>query len=124
MNQKEFEAVVKLPASKRYEYFIKKVADFEEVWGLFDEGWAISQDDNGNTLIPFWSKKEFAQHCAIADWKNYLPKKIDLDEFINEWLPGMKKDGYKPSIFWNNNDSAVLEIETLLEDLNTELENY
>ena len=60
LNNKEIEVVSKLPALKRYEYFIKKVADFEEVWGLFDVGWAISEDDNGNSLMPFWSKKEFA----------------------------------------------------------------
>lgn len=31
MNQKEFESVIKQPPNIRYEYFIKKVADYEEV---------------------------------------------------------------------------------------------
>jgi len=124
LNSKEIEAVSKLPASKRYEYFIKKVADFEEVWGLFDDGWAISEDEEGNPLIPFWPKKEFAHLCAVDEWKNYKPEKIELEEFMREWLPGMKKDGIKPSIFWNNVDSVVPDIDRLISDLEEELKKY
>ena len=43
---------------------------------------------------------------------------------MQEWLPGMKKDGIKPSIFWNNVDSAVLDIDTLILDLEDELKKY
>ena len=124
LNSKEIEAVSKLPASKRYEYFIKKVADFEEVWGLFDDGWAISEDEEGNPLIPFWPKEEFAHLCAVDEWKNYKPEKIELQELMREWLPGMKKDGIKPSIFWNNVDSVVPDIDRLISDLEEELKKY
>lgn len=31
MNEKEFNAVIKLPANVRYEYFIKKIVDYETV---------------------------------------------------------------------------------------------
>ncbi|MFD2328955.1 DUF2750 domain-containing protein [Cohnella sp. GCM10020058] len=71
INPKEFEAIIKLSANIRYEYFIKKVTDSEEVWGLYDDGWAMSSDDNGRLLIPFWPKKEFAEYCAYEDWSNY-----------------------------------------------------
>ncbi|MGY0374217.1 DUF2750 domain-containing protein [Clostridium sp. JNZ J1-5] len=124
MNNKEFEAVIKLPASKRYEYFIKKTVDFEELWGLYDDGWAITEDDSGNKMIPFWPKKEFAEFCAIDEWRGYVAESIDLYEFIDNWLPDMKADKLKPSIFWNNQDSAVLEVENLISDLECELENY
>ena len=124
MNNKEFEAVIKLPASKRYEYFIKKAVDFEELWGLYDDGWAMTADDKGNKMIPFWPKKEFADFCAIDEWKVYVPESIDLYEFIDNWLPDMKADKIKPSIFWNNEDSVVLEAEKLINDLECELENY
>ncbi|MBX4262265.1 DUF2750 domain-containing protein [Clostridium estertheticum] len=124
MNKKELEIVLSLSANKRYEYFVKKVADSENVLGLYNEGWATTEDNNGSVLIPFWPKMEFAKVCAINEWNGYVPKKIDLHEFIEEWLPGMKKDGIKPSIFWNNYDSGVLDIDILIEDLNTELEKY
>ncbi|HNX59683.1 MAG TPA: DUF2750 domain-containing protein, partial [Spirochaetota bacterium] len=95
-----------------------------EVWGLYDDGWATSEDGNGNTLVPFWPQKEFAEYCAKDGWESYVPECIELDEFIQEWLPGMKKDGNTPSVFWNTIDSAMVEVDVILRDLNNELENY
>lgn len=124
VNDKEFQAVIKLPANIRYEYFIKKVVDEETVWGLYNDGWAVTEDEDGTLLLPFWPKKAFAQHCAIEEWAEYSCESMDLDELMEEFLPRLLEDGYKPSIFFNNVDSAVLEVETLIRDLETELENY
>lgn len=124
MNQKEFESVINLPANIRYEYFIKKVVDSEEVWGLYENGWSVTEDDKGNKLLPFWPKKEFAEYCTTDGWEIYSSKSMDLYEFIDDFLPNLKKEGFKPSIFLNNADSAVLEVDILIEDLKTELEKY
>ena len=92
MNQKELDSLIKQPSNIRYEYFIKKVADYEEVWGLYDNGWATAQDDFGNMLIPFFPRKEFAEYCAVNEWNNFKAVPIDLNEFIENWLVGMRKD--------------------------------
>lgn len=48
MHPKELETTVQLSAKKRYDYFIKKIADFEEVWSLSNErGWVMSEDERG-----------------------------------------------------------------------------
>ncbi|WP_148631141.1 DUF2750 domain-containing protein [Bacillus sp. E214] len=124
MNQKELDSIIKQPSNIRYEYFIKKVADYEEVWGLYDDGWATAQDDDGNMLIPFFPRKEFAEYCAVNEWNNFKAEPIDLNEFIENWLVGMRKDRVKPSVFPINEDSVMVEIDVLLRDLNSELENY
>lgn len=124
MNMNEFEAVINKPPNIRYEYFIKKVVDFEEVWGLYNDGWATALDEGGNQLIPFFPKKEFAESCAKNEWEGYKPEVIDLTEFINDWLSGMSNDGIKPSIFPNDDNTVVLNIDELLSDLENELENY
>ena len=124
MNIDEYNFLMKSDARNRYEYFIKKVTDFEEVWGLYDIGWVTTTDSYGRTLIPFWPKKEFAEGCALQEWQSCVAISIELDEFINEWLPGMRVDGILPSIFWNNDDSAVVEVNVILSDLEEELENY
>lgn len=36
----------------------------------------------------------------------------------------MKKDGIKPSIFWNNIDSVILDVDKLITDLEEELDKY
>lgn len=124
-NPKEIEAVMKLPAPQRYEYFIKKVADWEEVWGLYEVGWAMVGDDEGNRLIPFWAKREFAEACALHDWKMYSPKSIPLDTFMEKWIPGMVKDKIKASISMTPGGQGVnVEPLRLLNDIENELENY
>jgi hypothetical protein len=54
----------------------------------------------------------------------YQSEKIELEEFIDDWIPGMKVDGNKVEIFWNNNESSLPELDALLKDLELELENY
>ena len=124
MNQHEFQAVISQPASVRYEYFIKKVVDYEELWGLYNDGWATAQDDMGNILIPFYSNEKFAEAFAKNEWEGCRPKKIELGDFLEKWLPGMKSDAVKPSIFPTDTDSAVIDVDTLRENLERELEKY
>ncbi|MGD6795369.1 DUF2750 domain-containing protein [Metabacillus indicus] len=124
MHIAEITAVMKLPSNVRYEYFIKKVTDFEEVWGLFSDAWATSKDEDGNLFIPFFPKKEFAEISAEKEWALYKARSISLDDFIEKWLAGMKKDGIIPSIFPLGNDMAAVSIDVLLKDLEMELENY
>ena len=57
MNKREFVALINKPPNIRYEYFIKKVVDYREVWGLYDDGWATALDEESNLLIPFFPKK-------------------------------------------------------------------
>ncbi|MGD6968578.1 DUF2750 domain-containing protein [Rossellomorea vietnamensis] len=124
MDKKEFDSVSRLPAGIRYEYFIKKVADHEEVWGLYNEVWATAHDEVGKELIPFFPRREFAETCAKDKWMGYQAKSIKLNDFVDEWLAGMKEEGIRLSIFPAGEDTAVVEIEVLLKDLEAELENY
>ena len=69
-------------------------------------------------------KKEFAEYYATNEWNNFKAVPIDLYEFIDNWLVGMKKDIIKPSIFPINEDSVIVEIDVLLRDITSELEKY
>jgi hypothetical protein len=46
----------------------------------------MTKDDDGNLMIPFWPKKEFAEYCAIGEWEGYVANRIDLEEFMQDWL--------------------------------------
>ncbi|MFT9078179.1 DUF2750 domain-containing protein [Ethanoligenens sp.] len=126
MNQQEIEAVLKTPAQKRYEYFIKKVSDYQEVYGLLNkDGWVEVSDDNGITLIPFWPHKEYAELCATGVWSDCHPELVHLNAFIDKWLPGMKKDHIMPCVFLTPSDQGVVvSCEKLIDDLAEELGNY
>lgn len=121
MNLKEFNAIVSRPADLRYQYFVEKAAASEMLWGLYEEGWAMSNDASGAALLPLWPQSEFALHCAIDEWTGYTSRPLDLRAFIDKILPRLEQDGVKTAIFYNNSDSAVVEASKLMEDLRNSL---
>ncbi|WP_172195660.1 DUF2750 domain-containing protein [Saccharibacillus qingshengii] len=121
MNLKEFNAIVSRPADLRYEYFVEKTADSEMLWGLYEEGWAMTNDSSGAALLPLWPKSEFALHCAIDEWAGYSSRPLDLRAFMEKILPRLEQDGVRTAIFYNNSDSAIVEADKLLKDLQAAL---
>ncbi|MDO3411261.1 DUF2750 domain-containing protein [Saccharibacillus sp. CPCC 101409] len=121
MNLKEFNAVVQRPADSRYAYFIQKAASTEMLWGLYNEGWAMTEDAEDLPVLPLWPESEFAQHCAIGEWSGYSSRPLDLHAFMEKILPRLTQDGVKAAVFYNNSDSAIVEAGRLLQDLQAEL---
>jgi len=122
MTPKEVEAVLQLPGEKRYEYFIKRVADANKLWGLWNEGWAMGVTNEGQRTIPVWPAAEYAESCRQGDWESYAPKSIDLQEFMEDFLPRLVREGVRVSIFDTPSESSVLVSDNdLLDDLKVEL---
>lgn len=88
---KKIRNVEHLDDEARRDYFVRKVADFEVVWGLGEEGWATS-NVGGVVAVPFWPEAEFAASCAVDEWDGFRAKPIPLSEFLSKWLPGMDVD--------------------------------
>jgi len=125
INQKQIESVIALPGEKRYEHFIKLVADWEEVWGLYQDGWALAETDDGQKVFPTWPAREYAELCANREWAGYKPASFSLDDFIEELLPNLKRDGVLPGVFYTPSDKGVTPtVDKVLADLSRELENY
>lgn len=96
---KKISEVLKMSLPDRYDYFIRKVADFENIWGLNSDGWALYGDDEGNQVLPLWPEKEFAELCAVDEWRDYIPEAIGLENFLCKWVPGMTNDKTLISVF-------------------------
>jgi len=125
-NEREIEAVLSLEASKRYEHWIKKVADQEEVWSLWQEGgWALAGNDAGRQFVPVWPDSRYAALCAEGVWAGYQPKAIALDAWLDRWIPGMERDQRLVAVFPTPNDKGVpIDPRQLERDLREELSNY
>ena len=125
MNEKKFEGILQLTAPKKYAHFVKRVADFEEVWGLNLDGWAMSETDEGVKTIPFWSHSKFAEDCAIEEWEGYKPNKIDMDEFVDDWLKNLEDQKIDIVIMMDQEGNGInVKPQRLKADLEEELENY
>src|SRR5712671_3786252 len=99
-HDKEVKAVLSLDAPERYDHWIKKVADQREVWSLWqDSGWALAESEGGEQLVPVWPHANCAALAAEGLWQGYEPKAIPLQDWLDRWLPGMKRDKRLVSVF-------------------------
>lgn len=125
VNPKQMEAVIALPGIKRFEHFIKVVADWQEVWGLYQDGWALAAADDGTTVFPLWPAKEYAQVCAVNEWDGHEPRSIALGDFTEVLLPKLKQDGVLPGVFFTPTSKGVTpSVDELKAALDAELQNY
>jgi hypothetical protein len=127
LRPEEVDKLFKKPGEKRYEYFIKKVADTEEVYGLADEeGWALLGDDDDDVdIIPFFPHAEMAERFRIeGDFDEYSIGVLDVNELL-EWLDDMDNEGMMIAVFPNLDFSGVvMPPERLKKDLTDELDKY
>jgi hypothetical protein len=126
-SNKEIESVSALSSDKRYTYFIKKVADWEECWGLYEDGWTLLGDEEGNIIFPLWPSAEYAQACATKNWTTCKPKSICLDELIDNILPELMKENKSIAAFIVHADhfhAITVTANKLLNDLKDECSLY
>lgn len=125
VNPKQMEAVLALPGIKRFEHFIKVIADWQEVWGLYQGGWALAATNDGTTVFPLWPAREYAQVCAENEWKGYEPRSISLSEFTDVLLPKLKAEGALAGVFFTPSSKGLTpSIDELKIALEAELQNY
>jgi hypothetical protein len=100
LSEREFEAVSCLGAKERFAHFLKRVADWEAVWGLRDEaGWVAATDSDDHSSFPLWPHPRYAAACANHEWAGNAPASIDVHEFVEEWLPAMASDNVFLAVF-------------------------
>ena len=97
------------------------------IWGLQDaaENWALvgSTDHDDIDVIPFWSSKSLAEALCVGDWNVYKPLAIEMEEFLDDWLPGMHSDVLLVGVNWNMDlEGAEIEPLDLLEEFEAELD--
>ena len=94
-------------SKERHRKFVQRVRETREVWGLQSkEGWCVSGEE-GQESMPFWSDRELAELCAKEEWSGFEPTPIPLDEFLENWLPGMDEDGIVVGTNWNEDLGGV-----------------
>jgi len=126
INEKELQSVSSMGAFDRYRYFIKKIADADEVWILMNEkgDLALSKADK-NILLPIWSAQEYIQSCLNGEWENYKPTWLNLEKFDSELIPIIIEKGHLIDVFPVNNKAGfVVTLDEFINDLNIELKNY
>ena len=116
------QATTRLPAPERYDHFVKMVADWGFVWGLYNDGWATTETDDGMVSVPLWSARDYAANYQNGDWSEFDPRAISIHEFLDEFLPRLNEGGVCPGVFYvDGQGSVAVPIEILVADLRAEL---
>lgn len=123
---KEIAAVSNLAALKRYQHFVKKVADAETLYTLIgkaDER-AFSELE-GKELSPVWPAAVYAELNKTGEWETHTVTPLDLDPFMDQALPNWLANGKLVNVFpMNGKTGFVVTPAELLRDLQAELANY
>ncbi|MFV8510602.1 DUF2750 domain-containing protein [Ralstonia pseudosolanacearum] len=108
LTDKEMHHVLALDGVQRLEHLIKRVADWQSVWGLCSQaGWVAGADDDARRCFPIWPHPTYAEICAVDEWVGNAPTAIDIHAFTAKWLPNMEKDGLILAVFPTPSDKAV-----------------
>ena len=130
MHPQKFKNVISMPADDRYWYFVRTVANVEEVWLLeMEAGSPLTIEMEPGTLTyPIWPERQFAEAAAMErpEWGPVNAISRALDEFMERWLPGIQRDGHKLGVFWAGPDLLGIDVEAaiLLQDLQEECAQY
>ena len=113
--------------SENIDRFIVESMENGCVWGLQGEdGWALcaSEDYDDMDVMPLWSQEAFAQFHCRDEWAAYTPVAIELEEFLEDWLPGMHDDVLLVGVNWNDElEGEEMEPLDLLEEFEQELQD-
>ncbi|NLZ48583.1 MAG: DUF2750 domain-containing protein [Clostridiales bacterium] len=100
MDYSEVEEVFCLRADRKHIYFLTKAVETECVYGLKQNNeWITIKDSKGNLAMPIWPSYDFARYCQENQWKDTQIESVDLYEFLEYWLLGMKRDKCKVLLF-------------------------
>jgi hypothetical protein len=125
LHPKEMEAVLALSGQERYGYFIERIAEREEAWGLQNEdGWVLIGFADGEAFC-LWPHADYAKACTVGDWSDCAPESISLEELIGELLPALLRDSLRLAVFPTpEGEAVVVDPRDLQQHLQTAVEHF
>ncbi len=126
MNDKQFEAVLALDSLKRYDHFISKVADWEQLWSVKSAaGWLVPVAPENFEYFPLWPHPEYAQKITDENFAGHETVEITLEELLVHWLPLFEEDNVKIAVFPNRDWTFwCIEPNDLKDELLNEMAKY
>ncbi|PTB88354.1 hypothetical protein C9928_06480, partial [Pseudidiomarina aestuarii] len=103
MTDKQYEAVLALDSFKRYDHFLSRVADWQQLWGVKNhEGWLVPLAPEDFEYFPLWPHPEYAQKITDVNFPGHQVAEISLEELLEHWLPLFAQDQVKVAVFPNS----------------------
>lgn len=116
MHPKKLESIANLSPRERANYFLRRVADFEELWGF-------STDE----LFYIWPEPEFVEKFFPEIYRHgsAQPHRISLGEFMRETIPKALENDLNISVFLGPDEKSwIFSPKEMKEALEEELKQY
>ena len=129
VSKQELEAVTALSPEKRYNYFVKRICDWEQVWTLYEDDYIVlNEAKNGKLYILLFPFKDFAEHYATntREMNGVSYKSFELCEFLETIVKKLQMNKVNHALIFPVADGYGLNVsmEDMVKDIQTELENY
>lgn len=75
--------------------FAARIKEQGCVWSLkaADDTWVMHEDpEDGSEAMPVWADADSAARCAVGEWADFEPTQVDLDNFVNDFLPALDEE--------------------------------
>jgi hypothetical protein len=83
--------------------FFEEAVQQKKVWTIAnDEGYSITTNDQGETVVPFWSSLMKVERIinSVPAYRNDHALEISLNEFTSSWINEFKEDNLFVGINW------------------------
>jgi Protein of unknown function (DUF2750) len=126
ITQKEIESILKQSKEIQFDYLIKRIADFEEIWLIIDDkGIVLLEADKNEFVLPIWPFKEFAILFCVEEYKECTPEVVSIYDFLEQELADLKANSYKLSIMPTQGKSSIVVAVDVFENaLDAEMRKY
>jgi hypothetical protein len=104
--QQELQEIGTMPAPLRLQYFLTRVIEAEEVWGLADpQGWVMREEGN-KVILPIWPYRQCADACIVEqDMESHA---TSLDHFVERILHTLVADNIYLDVLPSRDTSGAL----------------
>ena len=99
LSDTERNAALQLNADYRYDHFISKLVEHEELFVLTDEHGVMMLTTDDEDCIPVWPHPEYAKAWAEGEWAECKPQSITLKVWLERWVDGMEQDELCVAVF-------------------------
>lgn len=91
--QEEYDAAQSMSDEDLLEYFMYRIVEMDEVWGLKESRQWILRVVDGHETLPVWPYRRYADEAAVGDWENMIGVAETLDFFMYQVLNKLTAQG-------------------------------
>ena len=117
--ESEYAAVPGMSAGELMDYFLLRVFETEELWGVSDGGSWMTFTRGDQEILPLWPYERYASEVGSERWQQCQPASVSLEYFIYEMAEDLISQGLMVEVLprWEGSSGCLVSPYRLLEIL-------